>query len=61
MQKIYDLLCAKVEVSNLISNAIKFTEKGFVHLELTKDSESLISRVKYSGIGISEEKYRSDP
>ena len=40
---------------NLISNAIKFTEKGFVNIELSNDENYVFVKVKDSGIGISEE------
>lgn len=40
---------------NLISNAIKFTEKGFVNVELSNDENSIFVKVKDSGIGISQE------
>ena len=42
-------------VINLISNAIKFTEKGFVSVELYNDTNYIFVRVKDSGIGISQE------
>lgn len=38
---------------NLISNAIKFTEKGFVSIELYNDKNNIFVIVKDSGIGIS--------
>lgn len=38
---------------NLISNAIKFTEKGFVNIELSNDKNNIFVKVKDSGIGIS--------
>ncbi len=48
-------------LSNLISNAFKFTEKGFIHLSVsvknkTEQSATLIFSVKDSGIGVAKEK-----
>jgi signal transduction histidine kinase/DNA-binding response OmpR family regulator len=48
-------------LSNLISNAFKFTEKGFIHLSVsvankTEQSATLIFLVKDSGIGVAKEK-----
>jgi PAS domain S-box-containing protein len=43
-------------ISNLLDNAIKFTDKGFVQLILHKtQNEDIILDVKDSGIGISED------
>ena len=42
-------------ISNLIDNAIKYTEKGFVNLILNKVNDDIILDVKDSGIGISED------
>ena len=41
--------------NNLISNAIKFTEKGFIELGYKKDGDYITFYVKDSGIGIKEE------
>lgn len=40
---------------NLISNAIKFTKEGFIHLELSNDEAGLLFKVTDSGIGIAKE------
>ena len=40
---------------NLISNAIKFTEQGFVHIECKITENKVIVAVKDSGIGIKQE------
>lgn len=42
-------------VNNLVGNAIKFTETGFVSITLEPDSEDLRFTVEDSGIGISED------
>ncbi|MCK9426597.1 MAG: PAS domain S-box protein [Ignavibacteriaceae bacterium] len=43
-------------VSNLIDNAVKYTQKGFVSVSLlNKSDDELILEIKDSGIGISEE------
>lgn len=48
-------------ITNLINNAFKFTEKGFIILEYTLDEEhnKVIFSVKDSGIGIPEEFQKS--
>ncbi|MBB5227222.1 response regulator [Treponema ruminis] len=44
---------------NLISNAVKFTKEGYVHVELDyNDSDGICFTVTDSGIGISEEKQK---
>ena len=43
-------------VSNFISNAIKFTDKGGVHFKLKKVAENLYFEVHDSGIGVPKEK-----
>lgn len=43
-------------LTNLISNAIKFTEKGIINIEVQKQSNKIHFTVKDSGIGISESK-----
>lgn len=45
-------------MNNLISNALKFTEKGEVKVELIKDENKLEIKVKDSGIGISRDNHR---
>ena len=43
---------------NLLSNAIKFTERGAVTLEAGRQDDTLVLRVRDSGIGMSEEQVR---
>ena len=43
-------------LQNVISNAVKFTERGSVRVNLRRKSENIIISVKDSGIGINEEK-----
>lgn len=45
-------------ITNLVSNAIKFTETGYVKIELSEDQESEMLRIQVSdsGIGIAKEK-----
>ncbi|MEW6652725.1 MAG: PAS domain S-box protein [Bacteroidota bacterium] len=40
---------------NLVNNAIKFTEKGFVKVDCLQGDNSLVIRVQDSGIGIKED------
>lgn len=41
---------------NLVDNSIKYTEKGFVHVSLTKgDNNTIVFVVEDSGVGISQE------
>ncbi len=41
---------------NLVSNAVRFTEEGYVVLSLKRDGDSLIYTVEDTGIGIPKEK-----
>ncbi|WP_245764186.1 ATP-binding protein [Sulfitobacter marinus] len=40
---------------NLINNAIKFTDKGSIHLEMTRENGQIVFNVTDTGHGISEE------
>lgn len=42
-------------MDNLVSNAIKYTNEGEIHVRLEKDKKSMLVSVEDSGIGISEE------
>lgn len=42
-------------LSNIVGNAVKFTEKGGVDISVNHEKESVIIEVKDSGIGISKE------
>lgn len=44
---------------NLLKNAVKFTNCGYIHLELTRQNEDLLFQVTDSGIGVSENKMDS--
>lgn len=44
---------------NLLKNAVKFTNCGYIHLELTRQNENLLFQVTDSGIGVSEDKINS--
>lgn len=41
---------------NLLKNAVKFTNEGYIHLELASNSKTLLFRVTDSGIGVEESK-----
>ncbi|NSW44234.1 MAG: PAS domain S-box protein [Bacteroidales bacterium] len=41
-------------VSNLLTNAIKFTEEGYIHIKVKQQDQQLILNVKDTGIGIDE-------
>ena len=45
-------------VMNLVSNAIKFTDKGFVRVRAFQDEQSYYIAVQDSGIGISEQELK---
>ena len=42
-------------VENIVSNALKFTEKGFIEIETKLQKETVIIRIKDSGCGMPEE------
>lgn len=42
-------------IQNLVENAIKYTEKGFVRVEFENNEDSVLISVKDSGMGISKE------
>ncbi|NWF89825.1 MAG: HAMP domain-containing histidine kinase, partial [Ignavibacteriaceae bacterium] len=50
-----DAHCVGSAVNNLINNAIKFTEKGFIEIEtgIMKDQDLAFLKVRDSGVGIS--------
>ena len=39
-------------VTNLVANALKFTERGFVKVELNREADTLVLRVSDSGAGV---------
>lgn len=41
--------------SNLMSNAIKFTEKGSVIFEISEQNESLVFKIQNTGIGMPDD------
>lgn len=44
---------------NLLKNAVKFTNCGYIHLELLRQEENLLFQVTDSGIGVDEKKMDS--
>lgn len=44
-------------LSNLINNAVKYTNKGFVKVKITNDIEKVVVAIIDTGIGIPKEKY----
>lgn len=50
-----DQYCVEQIFSNLVDNAIKFTDKGFVEIRVLKDASNVIVEVEDSGIGISND------
>lgn len=45
-------------LTNLVSNAVKFTEKGFVKVTASQDEKSYIVKVADSGIGLSQQEIK---
>lgn len=41
---------------NLLKNAVKFTNQGYIHTELKKDGDFLLIKITDSGIGVSKNK-----
>lgn len=52
-----DLHCIENALNNLLNNAIKFTSRGFIEIEvgILKDHELAFCKIKDSGVGISAE------
>jgi signal transduction histidine kinase len=44
-------------ISNLLSNALKFTEKGFIKISVTKKDQDVLISVEDTGSGIDAEIY----
>ncbi|HTX51616.1 MAG TPA: ATP-binding protein, partial [Caulobacteraceae bacterium] len=43
-------------LNNLVANAVKFTDRGVIGVEITQEADSLVFRVRDSGIGIPPER-----
>jgi signal transduction histidine kinase/CheY-like chemotaxis protein len=52
-----DLYCVENALLNLLNNAVKFTNKGFIEIEVAviEDRDLAICKIKDSGVGISSE------
>ena len=48
----------KMVLRNLVSNALKFTEKGHVKIDCLMDNNSLVIRVSDTGIGMDKRKLK---
>ena len=44
---------------NLLKNAVKFTNQGYIHLELSRKDDELLFQITDSGIGISKQKQKN--
>lgn len=42
-------------LNNIISNAIKYTEEGEIHLQVDREDEKLLLKIEDTGVGMSEE------
>ena len=45
-------------IRNLITNAIKFTEKGIIDIDTEQNSTHIIVKIKDSGVGIRQDKLK---
>jgi len=50
-----DAYCATQAISNLVDNAIKYTNEGFVKITAEERGDSVIVRIQDTGIGMSKE------
>ncbi len=57
-QMMADPKAFKRVLTNLVSNAVKFTEKGFVRVIASQDEKSYTVKVEDSGIGLSEQEIK---
>jgi len=55
---ICDYLRLKQVLYNIISNSIKFTEKGYIKISFTEEENSIIFKIEDTGIGIPEDKMK---